>query len=112
MADQSSREPTFRYPTAFAVAEPMHKKSAWQQPCPFCNNSQDRANADAYHSGMRILYSPSSLALICLATGALWAADDPFVGKWRVNLSKTKITDEMKVVAVGEHKYAFTFVPG
>jgi len=90
----------------------MHKKAAWQQACPLYNNSRDRAGADVYHSGMRILHSLSSLALICLATGALWAADDPFVGKWRVNQSKIKITDEMKVVVVGENKYAFTFVPG
>ncbi len=47
-----------------------------------------------------------------LVAGALGAADDPFVGKWRVNPSKIKITDEMKVEAVGENKYAFTFVPG
>jgi hypothetical protein len=55
----------------------MHKKAAWQLACPFYNNSQDRAGADGYHSGMRILHSLSSLALICLATGALWAAEDP-----------------------------------
>jgi len=61
---------------------------------------------------MRILHRLSSLALTCLAAGALWAADDPFVGQWKVNASKVRITDEMKVVAVGENKYAFTFVPG
>jgi hypothetical protein len=52
------------------------------------------------------------LLLTCLATGTLWAADDPFVGKWKINPSNSKITDEMKVEAVGENKYAFTFVPG
>jgi hypothetical protein len=34
------------------------------------------------------------------------------VGKWKINPSNSKITDEMKVEAVGENKYAFTFVPG
>lgn len=50
-----------------------------------------------------------SLPIIFLATGTLWAADDPFVGKWTVNKSKTKLTDEMTVEAVGENKYAITF---
>jgi hypothetical protein len=52
------------------------------------------------------------LLVTCLATGTLWAADDPFAGKWKINPSNSKITDEMKVEAAGENKYAFTFVPG
>ena len=48
----------------------------------------------------------------CLVTGTLWAANDPFVGKWKVNPSKSKLTDEMKVEAVGANKYALTFGPG
>jgi hypothetical protein len=42
----------------------------------------------------------------------LWAANDPFVGKWKVNPSKSKLTDEMKVEVVAENKYAITFGPG
>lgn len=53
-----------------------------------------------------------SLPVVCLAIGTLWAASDPFVGKWKVNPSKSKLTDEMKVEAVGENKYAITFAPG
>ena len=53
-----------------------------------------------------------SLAVVWLASGAVWAASDPFVGKWKVNTSKSKLTDEMKVEAVGENKYAITFSPG
>jgi hypothetical protein len=45
-------------------------------------------------------------------TSATPAASDPFVGKWKVNPSKSKLTDEMKVEVVGENKYAFTFGPG
>jgi hypothetical protein len=41
--------------------------------------------------------------------GTLRAADDPFLGKWKVNPSKSKITDEMKVAVVGENKYAIDF---
>jgi len=48
----------------------------------------------------------------CLVTGTLWAANDPFAGKWKVNPSKSKLTDEMKVEAVGANRYAITFGPG
>ena len=52
------------------------------------------------------------LLAACLVTGTLLAAKDPFVGKWKVNPSKSKLTDEMKVEAVGANKYAITFEPG
>src|ERR1700746_1620463 len=48
----------------------------------------------------------------CLMTGKVWAADNPFVGKWKVNPSKSRLTDELKVEAVGANKYTFTFGPG
>ena len=47
-----------------------------------------------------------------LIAGTLWAASDPFVGKWKVNPSKCKLTDEMKVEDLGANKYAITFGPG
>jgi len=59
-----------------------------------------------------LLRSLLSLPVVCLAIGTLWAANDPFIGKWKVNPSKSKLTDEMKVEAVGENKYALTFGPG
>ena len=46
------------------------------------------------------------------ATGTSWAADDPFVGKWKVNPSASKLYDEMKVEAAGANRYTFTFGPG
>jgi hypothetical protein len=52
-----------------------------------------------------------SLPVVCLTIGALSAANDPFVGKWKVNPSKSKLIDEMKVEAVGENKYVMTFSP-
>jgi hypothetical protein len=62
---------------------------------------------------MRIQLRTFPLLLVAsLLTGTLWAADDPFVGKWKVNPSKSKLTDEMKVEAVGANKYAITFEPG
>ena len=52
------------------------------------------------------------LLVTCWVNGTSWAVDNPFVGKWKVNPSKSKLTDEMKVEVVGENKYAFTFGPG
>jgi hypothetical protein len=52
------------------------------------------------------------LLIICLATSTLWAANDPFVGKWKLNPSKSVLTDQMKVASVGANKYAFDFGGG
>lgn len=48
----------------------------------------------------------------CLITGTSWAANDSFVGKWKVNLDKSKLIDEMKVEAAGANRYKITFAPG
>jgi hypothetical protein len=42
----------------------------------------------------------------CLMTGTLWAADNPFLGKWKVNPSKSMLNNEVKVEAAGANKYA------
>jgi hypothetical protein len=47
------------------------------------------------------------LLCICLASGTLWAADSPFTGKWKLNPSRSRLTDVMKVNAVGPNKYDF-----
>jgi hypothetical protein len=52
------------------------------------------------------------LLVICLASNSAWAANDPFVGKWKVNPSKSKLNDEMKVDVAGANKYTITFAPG
>src|SRR5271170_6592362 len=52
------------------------------------------------------------LLLVSLVTGTIWAANDPFVGKWTVNPSKSKLYDEMKVEVAGANRYALTFGPG
>jgi len=55
----------------------------------------------------RICYS---LALACLLAGTLYAADDPFYGKWKLNMSKSKITGEqMKIADLGGNKYSISF---
>jgi hypothetical protein len=48
----------------------------------------------------------------CLFTTSASAATDPFVGKWKVNPSKSKLYDELKVEAAGANRYTFTFGPG
>ena len=50
------------------------------------------------------------LLVVCLATGTLRAANDPFAGKWKLNPPKSKFTGRMKVEVVGTNKYAITFV--
>jgi hypothetical protein len=63
--------------------------------------------------GMRMLRrSLLSLPVVCLAIGTLSAANDPFVGKWKVDPSKSKLYDEFRVEAAGANKYTFTFGPG
>lgn len=52
------------------------------------------------------------LLVASVIAGAAWAANDSFVGKWKVNPSKSKLTDEMKVEASGANKYVITFQPG
>lgn len=62
---------------------------------------------------MRILLrSLLSLPVVFLAIGTLCAADDPFVGQWKVDPSKSKLYDEMKVEAAGANRYTLTFGPG
>jgi hypothetical protein len=51
------------------------------------------------------------LLIACLITGTLWAANDPFVGKWKVNQSKSKLTDEIKVEAAGANRCKISFAP-
>lgn len=48
-----------------------------------------------------------SLLIAGLFTGTSWAASDPFVGQWKLNPSRSTLTDEMKVTKLGQDKYAF-----
>jgi hypothetical protein len=44
-----------------------------------------------------------------LAAPTFWTADDPFVGKWRLDVSRSTIVDDMRVEALGPNRYAFNF---
>jgi hypothetical protein len=37
------------------------------------------------------------------------ASSDPFIGKWKLNPSRSKASDQMKVAKAGENKYTFDF---
>ncbi len=50
--------------------------------------------------------------MACLTTGTLWAANDSFVGTWKVNPGKSTLTDEMTVETAGANRYKLTFEPG
>jgi hypothetical protein len=51
----------------------------------------------------------SSLALVCLLTGTLCAADDAFCGKWKLNMEKSQFTGEqIKIRDLGRNKYEWT----
>src|SRR5580700_975071 len=52
------------------------------------------------------------LPVAFLVTSSVWAAGDPFLGEWKVNPSKSKLYDEMKVEVAGVNRYTFTFGPG
>jgi hypothetical protein len=50
-----------------------------------------------------------SLALAGLLAGSLWASDDPFCGKWKLNKEKSKFTGEqVKIQDLGGNKYNWT----
>jgi hypothetical protein len=52
------------------------------------------------------------LLVACLVTGALSAANDPFLGEWKLDQSKSKLIDVMKVESVAGNKYSFDFGGG
>jgi len=52
------------------------------------------------------------LPLVCLATSMAWATESPFIGEWKLDSSKTRMPDEMRVQNQGANKYAFDFGGG
>jgi len=47
-----------------------------------------------------------------LAATSLWTANDPFVGKWNLDVSRSTIVDQMSVEAAGPNTYTFRFEGG
>ncbi len=58
----------------------------------------------------------SYLAVVAAATAfaatTLWTANDPFVGKWKLDVSRSVIVDQMVVEAAGPNTYTFRFEGG
>jgi hypothetical protein len=52
------------------------------------------------------------LVMAWVVTGTLWAADDPFVGRWQMDPAKSTTLDEMKVAGAGGNRYSFDFGSG
>lgn len=52
------------------------------------------------------------LLVVSVLTGTLCAADSPFAGNWKLNSSKSRFPDEMKVKAAGANRYDFDFGGG
>lgn len=47
--------------------------------------------------------------LASLALSGLWTASDPFVGAWKLDVSRSVIVDQMVVEAAGPDKFTFRF---
>jgi hypothetical protein len=47
-----------------------------------------------------------------LTAATFWNANDPFVGKWKLDVSRSTIVDGMRIDALGPNKYAFSFEDG
>jgi len=41
-----------------------------------------------------------------MVTSTLWAATDPFIGEWKLDISRSKIFDRMKVESLGGNSYS------
>ena len=52
------------------------------------------------------------LPAVWLAAGTAWAAESPFIGEWKLDPSKSRLPDEMKVESEGGNKYTFDFGGG
>jgi hypothetical protein len=59
-----------------------------------------------------ILLLPALCLATCLTAGAVWAAESPFIGAWKLDPARTRMPDEMKVGRKGGGAYAFDFGGG
>ena len=57
-----------------------------------------------------ITISLTSIAVLCVGVAQLsHAADEPLIGKWKLNLSKSKLADQMTIAPAGANRYTLTF---
>lgn len=56
---------------------------------------------------------PAAIAgVAAIAATGLWTANDPFVGKWELDVSRSTIVDQMIVEVAGPNEYTFHFEGG
>ena len=49
------------------------------------------------------------LGFACLVAATCRAADQPLIGKWKLNPSKSKLADQMTIAPAGANRYTLTF---
>ena len=49
------------------------------------------------------------LCFACVIAATSRAADEPLIGKWKLNLSKSKLADQMTIAPAGTNRYTLTF---
>ena len=52
------------------------------------------------------------LVFASMAVGVAWATENPFIGEWKLDSSKSRMPDEMKVESKGGNTYSFDFGGG
>jgi hypothetical protein len=92
-------------------ADTTNKKSGSQPDCPFHNILDDKGGTcdqdRALRKGGRVFKRSIQVLLIAsLATSGLCAADNPFVGEWKLEISRSKIFDRMRVESIGGNRYS------
>ena len=59
-----------------------------------------------------ITISLATIAVLCVGVAPLSSgADQPFIGKWKLNLSKSKLADQMTIAPVGANRYTRSLLP-
>jgi hypothetical protein len=90
----------------------MNLKAALRCATDSRRQQENRQNPECVGEDMMSKRTFELLLVACLVTGTLWATEDPFVGKWKLNPSKSRFPDEMKVNAAGANRYSFDFGAG
>lgn len=63
-------------------------------------------------NGRSVKHALTLLVFASVAVGMARAADNPFIGQWKLNPSMTRMPDEMKVESKGGNTYIFDFGGG
>jgi hypothetical protein len=63
-------------------------------------------------SGVTVKHLAVMTGATALAASGFWTAHDPFVGTWKLDVSRSVIVDQMSVKAAGPNKYTFRFEGG